>query len=479
MNNSVSKNKKDIFLSFLSILLVSVFPVVFLYSQNADIIAFTEVFPPSLLFFVIGLVSSILSFFYLKSLSKSVILSILFMLIFSNYIYIEKVVHLIFGNIKYWHLIPILLVILLHIAYFFKHKLTENIANDISKVLFIVFAILTLINIVFSIPKIIEYNRATDIIEKKENKSIQAISNNDMPNVYYCVFDEYSGFEAIDKIYGYDNKKFEDFLNTSGFNISRDSYNDSSATVVVMNNILNLDYIYNDDNIPKKPKPNKDIELYNVFRNHGYNIKGVGSTPEFSLPNVDGEISIENKTIDGDNFSELVYKNTMLYHWLNKTVYLERAETVLNAFDYMMDENNIPKQPTFTFFYLISPHAPFLFREDGSVSSAGYTDWEDPEYYLGQFKYITKKITEMLNTILKEDPNSIIILQSDHAARYPSFVTEPLTFKDKTNILNCVYFGGEKLEEIQSQTGLNTILITLNKLFGDNTYKVLEVPEHD
>ena len=88
-----------------------------------------------------------------------------------------------------------------------------------------------------------------------------------------------------------------------------------------------------------------------------------------------------------------------------------------------------------------------------------------------------------MDNLIAQDPNAVIILQSDHGARYPAqmfvgFGSPPL---DQTvenpymqNILNCVYVGGRSLE-IEGLTGINTLRTVLNSEFGTEL-PMLEAP---
>ena len=71
-------------------------------------------------------------------------------------------------------------------------------------------------------------------------------------------------------------------------------------------------------------------------------------------------------------------------------------------------------------------------------------------------------ILETVNNILEEDREAIIILQSDHGVRYPVHMEElginteyeiDSEIPYMENILNCVYYKGEKID-IEGKTGI-------------------------
>ena len=46
------------------------------------------------------------------------------------------------------------------------------------------------------------------------------VGDNDRPNIYWMIFDEYSNFDVLEKYFDYDNSEFASFLEDSGFTIS-------------------------------------------------------------------------------------------------------------------------------------------------------------------------------------------------------------------------------------------------------------------
>ena len=80
---------------------------------------------------------------------------------------------------------------------------------------------------------------------------------------------------------------------------------------------------------------------------------------------------------------------------------------------------------------------------------------------------MTGRLQKVCENITREDPDSIVILQSDHGQRF----VENVTMLDLTNVLNAVYFRGEAIEEIKDKNALNTWRAVLRKQFG------LDLPE--
>ena len=159
VNNKVQKSEsvlKRWILPFLCVVAVSAFPALFMYFQNADEAKFLEVLSPLLLFIFIGVILYIAFLFISKSTFKSAIISTIFMLILLNYSLLEKVMQKVLPNLRYWHILPILLFIVAHVAWVICKNMQNELSNIITQVLCIVFTGLIVLNMIVALPSIIE-----------------------------------------------------------------------------------------------------------------------------------------------------------------------------------------------------------------------------------------------------------------------------------------------------------------------------------
>jgi hypothetical protein len=90
----------------------------------------------------------------------------------------------------------------------------------------------------------------------------------------------------------------------------------------------------------------------------------------------------------------------------------------------------------------------------------------------------------VVTNIIKNDPDAIVIIQSDHGYRQAYYLKNwygetyddwGLEMQYIRNILNAVYYKGEKID-IENYSGVNTLIIVLNEHFGMN-YELLEQPK--
>ena len=153
------------------------------------------------------------------------------------------------------------------------------------------------------------------------------------------------------------------------------------------------------------------------------------------------------------------------------------SKDLQNAFDCLKTcYQKAQDDATFTFCYIQAPHYPFVFDENGKTindDSKAY-EWTDKNLYLNQLKYVNNQLEEALDNIIENDPGAVIVVQSDHGARYPMFKMSKYKKGDYNaefetekmqNPLNCVYMGGKQLE-IEGLSSINTWRKILNNLYG-------------
>lgn len=124
-------------------------------------------------------------------------------------------------------------------------------------------------------------------------------------------------------------------------------------------------------------------------------------------------------------------------------------------------------QPTFLINYIRQPHVPFMFDKYGNKlpSDVKYW-WKNPNYYLGQLKFITTHLMHIVDILLETDPDCVIIIQSDHGLRYRQLVFDtpvPRDKKDQYYILSFVYYRGQILD-IEGLSPINTYRTVLTSL---------------
>lgn len=464
--------------SFCALLLACLYPVLFLYFNNIGEIYFGEIIPAILFQCVCGVLFFSFAFLRYRNIMLSAVFGYILILFVANYYFIEIIIRYIFNGLRYWHIVPVLLVIIVYAFEAVFKKVSEDNIFRVLIILNVLMGSLITINIIGAVPKMLmtqdKQKQSGEIIVKNEGK--------DLPNVYWLLYDEYSNFPVIEKYFGYSNSDFESFLLEKRFNISYNSYNESDYTHTILTNAVNLEYIVDDNtSIAQKDGLRKDAPFVKLMEANGYSVVGVGATGFFGI---DSETEKKKKggssNIAGEGVTEIILKKTLFYPVIKSNANY-RAGEVRAAFDYFSTtEGLVNASPKFIICYLESPHQPFVFDQDGGENdSIHFNDWRNGKYYLNQYIYITKQIKNQIESILSYDSDCIIILQSDHSARLleDDEGNRIIETQDRRNPLNAIYYRGESYGEFYGYSTVNTLRLLVNQMF-DMDLEILEVPNN-
>lgn len=468
---------KGFLISMLTAMMFSIFLPVFIYTNNIAEASFIETFPIILLFAGIGaVIYGIVFLCFRKNVYLSTVASVLLILFLSNYALIEKGITSLFPRVGTASIFILLLCIMV-LGVFAANKFVKDGAKEIlPAALLIVISVLILLNVVFALPKGIHKLAVENSGEKPQITVPPAVSGEKMPNVYYLIFDEYSNSEMMKKYYDYDNTPFDRYLEEKGFSVSPDTKNGNIATVILLANYMNYDYVANSFTDPaERDYMRENNKLTELFLSKGYTITGVGGSSLVGVESVTEDARFGSLSEGGDSIATIILTNTVykLFYDYRK---LDAVDNINKAINYFTEENVKEKLGgnNLTMFYVCCPHPPYLFDQDGSMNEpVDYKDTEDKTFYLNQYIYMTKKMRQIVDTILAYDEDCVIILQSDHASRHSSWITDE---DDQMKPFNAVYFRGEDISEIKGQSGVNTIRLVLNRLF-DMNLEILEVNE--
>ena len=282
-------------------------------------------------------------------------------------------------------------------------------------------------------------------------------------NIYYILCDEYASFDQLKQEYGYENSELKEFLKQNRFNISENSYNYSTATHIVLSNLMSLDYVAdNDTTVVELDNFCKNGVLHSVLRENGYTSRGIGETEWIGF---EGTINPQDgaQTADGESFKTIVLKNTFLSISVQNND-SEAAQKITNSLEDLLNMSVNPNSSEFVMVYIKAPHHPYFFNRDGSMnmpSKYNNVDGSNSESYLGEIEWLNGYLEKAISRIIESDPDSIIVLCSDHGNR---FGIEKKDLAKK--ILNAIYYKGETCEDIKNLSGINTIKYILNHEIG-------------
>lgn len=454
------KKYASVFCAFIAPVLIWTFPVFFLYTNNVKEMQFWEIIKPGSIFVLCSIVLLLIGKIIFKTWETAGFFSLLNGIVLGNFMPLLRMTQKVFPVVRYWHLLSFVLLVNVFIGKSILHK--KDLVKNFLFAAIVAVGGLIIFNSAIAIPTIIS---KMSLVFASENKEISSIQKEEgKANIYYLLCDEYASFAQLEQDFNYDNSEFKTKLQNLGFNISENSYNDSFQTVVVMANIMQLNYVATDDTTSVELEQLTQNGLtQEILTENGYTLRGIGDT---SWLGIDG--TIENgkgsTTADGTDVTVLALDKSFLGALIKRN-YSLAVSNIVNTLKQINEIEIEPNTSTFTMFYVPAPHHPYYLKSDGSVNSADKWKNDDTgknnDAYIGELEYVNKKIFPAVERIIEKDPDSIIVLCSDHGNRFGKISPEM-----KTRILNAVYYKGRTFEEFKGMSGVNTLRCIFNTELG-------------
>lgn len=449
-------NRLKKWLPLITVILVSAYPVIFLWSVNVRELSFFEILPMLSLYIVIGSVCWLIIRFLLKSSIKASLLETILFATASNFSLITTALSI----SKRTASIAFVIIAIMITLFFLKHAIKS--AQNICTIISLTLSALIIVNIISAMP--IEIHNVVVRSTLKKNNIVEQVNKKiNGSNIYYLLCDEYAGFDQMEYTLGFDNMEFKNFLLNNNFNISLTSKNANTTTTAIISNLMQLEYKADQYSTGAELKAFiLNSRLLNILKSQGYSIRGVGNTEWMNIKsNEKGENGA--KAMSGENLGEILRNQTIFARKqnasFNKSIKL--IQDSLKALNQVPIEAN---HSTFTFFYVSCPHPPFFFYEDGTIkpSEEWYNeDDQNESSYIDTVKYLNSQLIPAVTRIIEKDPQSIIIVCSDHGLR----MTGKSDYDEKRTILNAVYYKGEQLDELEGKSSVNTMRMLLNYEF--------------
>jgi hypothetical protein len=396
-------------------------------------------------------------------------------------------------RIKHYTLLPITFMMAAYSILIIR-RLGDSASTSFWKNLVLISGFLVIFNLVNIIP--------SEVAKWKENRTAVASSvvlgdgsfDEDSPDIYYIVLDEFAGFQAMREYWKYDEvDDFVHFLNDRGFFVAEASHGSTYDTLHEMASRLNYrEYPSGKADIQTYFQDIADNRVMRFLKSRGYTIVVFDETNmgypaaksinadylyEFGSPAIpqSGKRSYE---FYFDEFGELVVDNTMVYaisqNYRGNSPHVSQHSNMITFTVNHITDKEVPS-PKFVYVHLLLPHAPFVFRPDGShADTDNATNWN---YYIDNYKFAIKVAEAMVSKILSESDSKnppIIILQSDHGARnQPGKDAKSVTLKNypeeyKTLILYALNIPGYDYSDLsQDIKPINTFPLIFNYLFDE------------
>ena len=409
--------------------LFAVYSILFMYTYNIKEVRFIYTLLPILIHLIVVFLLWRGVNVIVKNNEKAALITTLFLFFFFVYSHVYdalEIVNSIFSVtlVRNLYLVPLFLALWFFLSYrTARAKMEFKVLTKILNIAAVCLIGINLVNIAFfELNQISAANRVKEQLASVEIKSNGLPDKRDMPDIYHIVLDEYAGLEAVKKIYNYDNSGFAEALRKRGFYVAEKSETLYKLTEASMASTLNMRRLREGED-PYQLLRNNAVTA--ILKKLGYKVIVFPFNMQTVFVHSD-MVPVYYKSAKGtmiNDFHLFILNNSMLRfvhdilmkqsnfsdYYRNQTLHiLETLKTVPGM-----------EGPTFVYAHVDCPHFPFVFDENGGeVDPAHINDIRDRKYYLGQYKYISKKIIELVDILLARSAKPpVIVIQSDHGQR--------------------------------------------------------------
>ena len=475
---SGTKQSLKTLLALLASLCVALYPGIYIANRNVKLLGSDDLlhaFVAIVLHWLIVLLLNLLLFRDIRKATLTTSVVIIPLSIFKPVIsYVNKFIPAFY----YWHGLILLITVVGFFLYFIYKHIKPKIASKLTTILGAVFFILIIINSGSLIKNTLDKKASPIESHHPENEFIENTNYepDSLPNIYIFLFDEYAGYEGLMRYTGFDNHKFYSDLEDLGFNTSKTSYGYSTSSKTEISNLLNLSIIDTGLSEQEKDEAMKDPYLFKMLTAMGCDLNLINDQGFISTPDTYFKYIFEPQgTFQREENLLILLIDMSVYFPIRDKANHPRMKEVREMFAYGANSSSLQSNNLLTFGYFMFPHNPWVVDSQGNdISESDREDWQNPDIYLGQLKYSNKLILEMVESILRKDPQASIILLSDHGFRRPGHlykkfgieIQDPQTeYYYMRNVLNAVYIAGEQLD-IEGYSGINALRTVLDKLFS-------------
>lgn len=487
--------------------LLSIQPVLYLFSLNVAELDFSEVLRSLLASFLLGAAILGIAYLFLRDWRRASLVASLFLFLF-----------FLFGDVAVWssealglgpahaNLVTLVVVIVVMGIWIW---LVQQRVKDVTSVnlYFNVLAVLFFLNAAIRVTGYLLEN-GLSLIPSRNVQAAVVEPTEPRPDIYYIILDGYGRQDILQALYEFDNSSFLNELATRGFYVAEASSSNYIQTMLSLSSSLNLDYLQtlNADGGADLENRGDLIELVEnnrvrrLLAQNGYQLvsfhneyKATIASAEIYYNDSQNEIAypltaFESILID-HSMARVLSHVPALNRILIEMPYDTHRRHILFAFDRLQQVPELDGD-YFVYAHIIAPHPPFVFDEEGDVithdtpftlNDANYymRDHSQKSYIAGyrrQIQYVNRLLLGTVDAILQRSTTPpIIILQGDHGpGGYLHWGSLENTLPaERFGILNAYYFSdGDYSRLYPSISPVNSFRVLFNQFFGAD-YEVL------
>ncbi len=466
-------------------LLFAAFPVLFLYAHNIEHLVTGQLWLPLGVSVAFALVLWAILTLILRSLAKGALAAAILMLLFFSYGRIYEALDnrdvFVPGH---GHLLPAVLVAFGYCVYFISRaKRDFRMATRLLNIVAVVMLAMNLLPIAsYQVGVARHTSDAAGMTQEQDAANPVDLST--LPDIYYIIPDEMARCDTMLEYYDYDNSEFVDFLTERGFFVAHESETDHKWTQQSFASSLNMERISRSTSRAVAYGMIANNKVADFLQSLGYSYIFIAYDDRMLEPEPRVEPDLyynfyEATVRDGavDDFARLLWNTTMLRPFYNylfgtqfETFWRHGALRTLERLKKMPEIEG----PKFVLAHVFPPHTPFVFGPDGeSVAPRNWYNWDDKQFYLGQYIFTARQLEEVVEVLLEESATPpIIIIQTDHGIRQ-MHLTE-IAEEEWRKIFNAYYLPEGGTEQLWSSISPhNSFRLIFNYYFGAD-YEILE-----
>ena len=458
--------------------LISIYPLLLLYANNADEVEITALLRP--LFFCLLGASVVLGIFFLSlrnsqraALATSLILA-LFYSYGHIYAYLESTNPLGIALGRHRILFPVwLFILILALVDIIRWRGSYQVITRLLNMITLLLLLFPILQISFHSIQARQYSGNN---QNPEHAGAQLQLPSEAPDIYYIILDGYARDDILKQFYSWDNTDFLNQLESMGFFVARCSQSNYAQTQLSLASSLNFDYL---DALGDQFKPGnpsraglpvliQDSSVRQELTNLGYQTIAFDSGYDATRIQ-DADLYLSPNADRGLNDFENMFLRTTAYRLISEGISFlnlppdweardqAHRERILYTLDVLPSIAEMPGKK-FVFAHIISPHWPHVFGPNGE---AVHEHPNSVDGYRNQVIYINNRILPVISQIIESsDTPPIIIIQGDHG----SVIESP---KRRMSILNAYYLPlDEEAHLFESISPVNTFRVVFNTYFG-------------
>jgi hypothetical protein len=256
--------------------------------------------------------------------------------------------------------------------------------------------------------------------------------DDDHPNVYWLVFDEYGRADQLDAVLSHDNQDMVAALEARGFTVADDRYTSYPVTALALSSVMAMEYVVTDaaglapgpsawTQVLRGPSP-----VVDTFHELGYDYL-YAETGLFTWNRCDPDYADVCLGAQRQGWAPDELDLALLD--LTPIGVLDLAEEPYVDPVTVVDEAQAWGErsgaPFFVAAHILSPHEPYWFG-DGCQRRSSPVHGLDSAAHVHELECLNDDILAAVDLVVENDPGAIVVLQSDTGSKILGDWDDPL-----------------------------------------------------